>query len=99
MVTNRKTKILTNDQVKINVHKYFSIGRLIGVHVSCIANSIETISSLFIYLFYFFFTKRFHAYKNVYKQTLANRTKYKRAKNNKGSGFLGTQASKRVKVA
>ena len=52
MVKNRKTKILTNDQVKINVHKYFSIGRLIGVHVSCIANSIETISSLFIYFIF-----------------------------------------------
>ena len=47
---------------------------------------------------YFFFTKRFRAYKNVCKQTLANKTKNKRAKNNKSSGFLHAQASKRVKV-
>ena len=56
--------------------------------------AMKTISSLFT----FFFTKRFRPYKNVCMQTLANKTKNKRAKNNKSSGFLHAQASKRVKV-
>ena len=54
----------------------------------------KTISSLFTF---FFLQKRFRAYKNVCKQTLANKTKNKSAKNNKDSGFLHAQASKRGK--
>ena len=49
--------------------------------------------------FFSFLTKKFRAYKNTHKQTLTNKIKNKRTKNNKGNGFLRAQTSKSVKVA
>ena len=72
----------------------FSIGRLIGVHVSSIINEvIKTISSQFI-LFY----KKIFAYKNA-NQTKHNQQKYKQTnKKQQRQQFLRRKTSKRGKI-
>ena len=70
MITNKK---------KVRVNRGF-IGWLIEVHVSSIVNwgYRDNFKSV-----YFFLTKRFRAYKNTHKQTLASKIKNKPTKNNK----------------
>ena len=77
----------------------FSIGGLIGVHVSSIVywGCRGNFKSVFFFLF-FFLRKDFWARKNTHKQTLANKTKNKWTKNHKGNDFLRAQTSKKVKV-
>ena len=77
----------------------FSIGGLMGVHVSSIVNGvIRTVSNQFIYLFiYLFFAKKFHVYKNA-NQTKTNlENKIKRTKNSKSLNFSRIKTSNRGK--
>ena len=64
---------------------------------SCIVYEvIRTTSSLFIY--FFFFTKRFRAYKNANQAKTNRQNKTKRKKDNKGDNFSCTKTSKGGKL-
>ena len=74
----------------------FAIGGLIGVHVNRIVN--DTIRTISMQSFFFFFMEKLWAQKNTHKKKLTSENKIKQTENNKGDNLLHTKAFKRVKI-